>query len=619
VDNGYMGRLLAVDLGTGEARTVALPDWLPAVFVGGKGFGAKLLYDLLPPGEDPFSPRNPLMFLTGPLTGTLAPAMRACVVTKSPLTDTFLDSYFGGHFGQEVKYAGYDGLIITGRAPEPVYLWIDDDTVELHPCPEMWGLDTFRTSAKIKEALGDSSVRVACIGPAGENRVRYALISCEHNRQAGRGGAGAVMGSKNLKAIAIRGHRVVRVRDLQRFREAVARAVSELRKSETVQALTEVGTPGSIPFANELGLLPCRNFTDGSFEGADAIGDQGQSRHLWLRNVACSACPVACGKLGRVRTGRYRGTPTDVEYESAALLGSNLGIGDARALGYLCHLCDALGLDSMSAGGVVGFAMEAASRGLLQPDRPEPPLDFGNVEAAAGLIEDIAHRRGALADLLAEGVRRAAAELKEAAPLAMHIKGLECPAWGPRGAPGIALALMTADRGGCHQRALPLDYEFGGAEWRGRPVGQLALEGKAGLICHLQNHLAGLDTLVKCDFGNFGITPETYAALFNTATGGDWTGADIAAVGERIWNLVRVFNLREGLDPATDTLPRRFVTEPLPSGPSRGHRFAPEDLEFLRSDYYRERGWDSQGRPTPAKLRALGLDDLPRFLPLQTN
>jgi aldehyde:ferredoxin oxidoreductase len=609
-----MGRLLAINLGTGEVRAIPLPDWFRSVFVGGKGFGAKLLYDLLPPGEDPFSSRNPLLFLTGPLTGTLAPAMRACVVTKSPLTGIFLDSYFGGHFGQEIKYAGYDGLIILGRASEPVYLWIENDVVEIRPASDLWGLDTFRTSARIKEALGDQDARVACIGPAGENRVRYALISCDHNRQAGRGGAGAVMGSKNLKAIVIRGHRVVRVQDPPRFREAMIQARAELRASEEVRALTEVGTPGAISFANELGLLPCRNYADGSFDRAEAVGDRGQSRHLWLRNVACSACPVACGKLGRVRTGPYRGTPTDVEYESAALLGSNLMIGDTRALGYLCYLCDALGLDSMSSGGVIGFAMEAAHRGLIQPDYFGQPLAFGNMESAAALIGDIAHRRGSLANLLAEGVRRAAAELKAIVPLAQHIKGLECPAWGPRGAPGIALALMTADRGGCHQRALPLGHEFGRAEWQGRPVEQLALADKASLICYLQNYLAGLDTLVKCDFGNFGIALGTYVALFNAATGEDWCEEDIPVVGERIWNLIRRLNLREGLDPASDTLPRRFMEEPLPNGPSRGHRFTHQDLDFLRGEYYRERGWDGSGRPTTEKLRALGLEDLPRFL-----
>lgn len=363
MNNGYFDKFLMIDLSSGNSWEAAVPDWLKASFVGGKGYGLRLLYDLAPPQGDPLAADNVLMFMTGPLTGTLAPSMRACVVTKSPLTGTLLDSYFGGSFGPEIKYCGYDGIIITGRASEPVYLWIDDGRVEIRPARKLWGISTLEVNKTIKEELKDDSVKIACIGPAGENMVSFALISCEYNRQAGRGGAGAVMGSKNLKAVALRGSKPVRVWDQGKFLEAVELAYRELKDNPDIKSLTLTGTASSVPFANEAGVLPRRNYYDGVFEGADEISDFGQNKHLWLRSDACTGCPIRCSKMGYLRSGRYRGTVSDiVEYETAAMLGSNLEISDVKAVTHLAHLCDTLGLDSMSAGGAIGFAMEAAEK-----------------------------------------------------------------------------------------------------------------------------------------------------------------------------------------------------------------------------------------------------------------
>lgn len=612
--DGYMGKFLFVDLTKEEIREIPLPGWMTEQYMGGKGFGAKILYDLLPAGTDPLAPENLLMFMTGPLTGTAAPSMRACVVTKSPLTGTFLDSYFGGHFGPEIKYAGYDGLVITGKAARPVYLWIDDGEVEIRGAARFWGLDALEANRAIKEELRDETVKIVSIGPAGEKMVRYALISCEYNRQAGRGGAGAVMGSKNLKAVALRGNRLVNVDDMDVFKKAIAGARADIQASPDVQGLVEAGTASAVSFANETGLLPYKNYMDGMYDKAGKLSDSGQSKHLWLKSAACMGCPIRCSKMGAVRTGKFAGTVTDmVEYESAALMGSNLAIDDIRAVAYLVKLCDRLGLDSMSTGSAIGFAMEACEKGLI--DSPSGVrIEFGSVEAAEYLVKAIAAREGYLGELLAEGVRRASEKLDHGAEdFAVHVKGLESPAWGPRGVPGMGLALMTADRGGCHQRGFPVAYEVGGVKWNGQPVEALALEGKAEMVVQLQNYLAGTDTLVKCDFGGFGVQPATYAKLLSAATGRSADEALFDEVGERIWNLTRLFNLREGIDYTQDRLPARFVNEPLPSGPAKGHRISEEDMNYLRSDYYKARGWDEKGVPTGTTLERLALKNAEVF------
>jgi len=611
MSTSYMGQFLKIDLTHRRVETIPFDPDLQRRFVGGKGVGAKLLYDLAPPGCDPLGPDNPLMFMTGPLTGTRAPAMRGCVIAKSPLTGTFLDSYFGGHFSPEIKYAGYDGLILTGRSEAPVYLWIDDDRVEIRDAAHLAGKDTFETNHALKAELADPSIKIACIGPAGERRIRYALIACEYNRQAGRGGAGAVMGSKNLKAIAIRGTRPVAVADMGAFKTAVETACAQLNE-ETIGPFTLDGTAGSIPFANETGLLPVRNYRDGVFEGAEGLGPEAQREKLWQRDLACAGCPIRCSKMGKIRAGKYAGIVSDaVEYELLGLLGSNLGISDIRAVTHLAHRCDAMGIDGMSAGGAIGFAMELFEKGVIGPDDTDGvDLAFGGVPAADHLLDLIAERKGRLGELLGEGVKRAAEALGGEAPdMAVHIKGLEYPAWGPRGVPGMALAAATADRGGCHQRAFPILDEVEG-EWKGEPITQLGLEKKAEIVVEKQNDLAALDALVKCDFAQYGIERPTYLDLLAAATGQRMSTANLQILGERIWNMVRLFNIREGFTRREDAIPKRFMAEPLPSGPQAGHRITQDDMDRLVSDYYKLRGWDEDGKPRPETLERLGLTEL---------
>ena len=605
MNNAYAGRFLFIDLTRREVRTQPVPDTIRDLYIGGKGFGAKLLAESVPPGTDPLSPDNVLMFMTGPLTGTAAPAMRGCVVFKSPLTHLFSDSYFGGSFSHEIKYAGYDGIIISGRAGTPVFLWIDDDHVEIRDAAHLWGTDILETGERIKAELRDDTAKTAVIGPAGEHQVPFALIGCEFNRQAGRAGGGAVMGSKNLKAVAVRGTRLVHVHDPKAFARACETALAELAASPDIQTLTQGGTAASVEFASETGLLPGLNYQYGTFKNAAALGDQGQGRHLWLGTNACLGCPIGCARIGAVRTGKYKGLISDiVEYESAALMGSNLGISDVRAVAHLVKLCDRVGLDTMSCGGIIGFAMEACRKGLI-PSPAGVDLDFGNVAAVQYLIHAMAHRTEGLGELLAKGVKAASREIGgRAEDIAQHTKGLETPAWGPRGVSGMGLAYMTADRGGCHQRGFTVPHELAG-EWNGRKIDPLSPEGKAGLVIALQNYSAGTDTLVKCDFGTFGIRAATYADLLSAATGRQVLPDMLDQVGERIWNLTRRFNLSHSMDPSEDTLPRRFVEEPLPDGPARGHRISESDMAVMRSAYYAARGWDATGIPKPATLKRL--------------
>ena len=606
MDESYMRKILRVDLTAGTAEEMPFSAEMTERFIGGKGLGAKLLYDLLPEGIDPMGPENLLMFTAGPLTGTAAPAMRGCLVTKSPLTGLFLDSYFGGSFSPELKYAGYDALVIGGCAAKPVYLFIDDEKVEIRQAESLWGTDVLEANHRIKSELNDSSLKVAGIGQAGENRVPFSLVCCEYNRQAGRGGAGAVMGAKNLKAVAVRGSKTVRLHDREKFKEYCSLALSELDSSPDVAALRQEGTASAVEFSNELGLFPRKNYRYGTWDKASKLAGKGQLKHLWLGSSACMGCPIACSKVGAVRTGKYKGTVTDmVEYESAGLMGANLDISDIRAVAYLVKLCDLYGMDSMSTGSVIGFAMEAAENGLI--DSPEGiDLKFGSIEAAEYLVKAVAFREGELGRLLSKGVRKAAEEIGgDAEALAVHVKGMESPAWGPRGVAGMGLAYMTADRGACHQRAFPIAYEVGGEKWKGKELDPLTVKGKAGLVASLQNYLAGTDTLVKCDFGGFGIDPETYAGLYNAATGRNITAAYFDEVGERIWNLTRLFNLREGMDTSEERLPPRFVKEALPDGPAKGHRFTEEEMEYMRLDYYSVRGWDPSGTPEKETLERL--------------
>ncbi len=376
-----------------------------------------------------------------------------------------------------------------------------------------------------------------------------------------------------------------------------------MKDNSSIQGFRSGGTAASIPWADVEGLLPTRNFQRGSFPGAAALGDEAQRTKYWGRNLACAACPIACSKEITIPEGAHEGMKADtLEYESAGMLGANLEIGDTTEAVCLGLTCDMLGMDTISAGAVLSFACEAAERGHVEAGH-----HVGGRRGLNALLDDIAHRRG-VGDLLAEGVRSAAQRLgADAGKFAIHVKGLELPAWGPRGAPGMGLAYMTGDRGGCHQRAFPILYEVGGETWKGQSYERLSLDGKAQLLAELQDKLAGLDTFATCDFARYGITEEQYLDMFAAATGRRMSLDELYTLGERIWNLTRLFNLKAGMTKDDEDLPARFKEEPLPDGPAAGHRFTDEDIERLRADYYAVRGWDENGVPKPETLATLGV------------
>ncbi len=614
MNDGYMGQILYIDLETLTSQILTVPEWLKEEYVGGKGFGAKLLYDLTPKGLDPLGPDNLLMFLTGPLCSTTAPAMRSCIVCKSPATNTFLDSYVGGRLGAEIKFAGYDGLIIRGIAKEPVYLWIKDETIEFRSAKKIWGTDSLKANKLIKQELNSQEPTIATIGQAGENQVLFSLINCEYNRQAGRGGAGAVMGSKNLKGIAIKGTQFVEISQPEPFQTAVQNANTEINSAGDCQALTAAGTSYVVPWASEVGLLPYKNHLSQQDPNVKKIGNVAQEKHLFLGKSACFGCPIRCSQMGAVRTGKSASFVTDiVEYESVAMLGSNLAISNIRDIAYLTKLCDTYGMDSISAGCVIAFAFEAVEKGLIDPPEKEL-LEFGRTKGAEYLIRSIALQENELGKLLGQGVKRAAEQLgNNASDYAMHVKGLEFPGWSVRGAPGMGLAYATSDRGACHQRGFLIGYEHGGEPYKGKAVERYAIEQKAEILVGEQNYLAGLDTLIKCDFGSFGISAQTYINLLNAATGQTRPVDFLSELGGRIWNLVRLFNNREGLDKNSDTLPKRVTHQILKGGPQKGQRIKPKDLDLMLKEYYRIRNWDTEGQPTAECLNQYGLKKDLRF------
>jgi aldehyde:ferredoxin oxidoreductase len=546
----YTNHYLHVDLTSGQSSTFSLPEVVLQHYIGGKGIGAYLLAHHQDPKAEPYALANPLIFVVGPLTGTQAPSMRSVVVFQSPVTHLFTDSYFGGYFGQELRSAGYDGMVITGQAAQPVYLEIHNKELDIKSAAHLWGLDTFETYDRLRPDYPEKEWRIACVGPAGENRVAFACIDCDWHRQAGRGGGGAVMGAKNLKAIVVRGTGHVLTAHPEAFKEAVKSTRGTMKDNSYIRGFRSGGTAASIPWADVEGLLPTRNFQRGSFAGAAALGDEAQRAKYWDRNIACAACPVACSKEGTIKEGEHEGMKGDtLEYESAGMLGANLEVGDTGDAICLGLTCDMLGLDTISAGAVLSFACEAADRGLLEVD-----AHWGNANSLGALLDDIT-AGAAICLLTACAVRRLSGA--DSGKFAIHVKGLELPAWGPRGVPGMAMAYMTGDRGGCHQRAFPILYEVGGETWQGRSYERLTLEGKAQLLAELQDRLAGLDTFATCDFARYGILDEQYLEMLAAATGRRMTLDELYALGARIWNLTR-FNLKAGMTSADEDLPARL-------------------------------------------------------------
>ena len=618
MNGGYVGKVLEVDL-TGESiKTTPLNMDIAQRFVGGKGYAARLLWDHTKAKVDPLSADNIIVFATGPLTATSCPSTRMCIATKSPLTGTFNDAYVGGHFSAELKFAGYDFIEIKGASKRPSYLMIENDNVELRDASGMWGKDTFATEDSIRAECGDESIRVACIGPAGEKLVRYAVVNVDRYRQAARGGVGTVMGSKQLKAVAVRGTGEVKVSDPATFEGLSAEASRSIEADEGLYTMKRWGTGRSVLFSSDQDLYPTQNFQTGTFEHAENLSGEAMEKGFWVKTRACFGCPIHCGHLGVTRSSEYpQAVVEGVEYETTTLLGANCCVASLDAVAYANMLCDKYGLDTLSTGNVIAWAMECFEKGILNERMTDGlRLQFGSDKALTETIERIAQRRG-LGDLLGEGVKRAAEKIgKGSESFAMHVKGLELPGWGIRASPGMGLAYATADRGGCHQRAWPTAYEVKGAKGPdGKPVERYGPEGKALVTKADQDGNATLFSLVACDFATGATGWNRYLGLLNSATGMTITPSDFSALGERIWNQIRAFNVREGFSRTEDTLPARIFDEPLASGLAKGRNLPRQEFEKMLDDYYRLRGWDLRtGYPTEQTLKRVGLEDVSRSL-----
>ncbi len=581
-------KILRVNLSEGDVREEKIPKELVEKLVGAKGLGAYYLYKEVPKGTDPLSPKNKIIFMTGPITGYIPSTSRYAVITKSPLTGGWLDSYSGGHFPAELRFTGYWGIIFEGRADNWVTLKIDVDDVTIEDASKLEGKDAFEVEEYYK------GFKVAAIGPAGENLVKFACITNDKGRQAGRGGAGAVMGSKMLKAIAVRADKQSALKKMpEKLRELREYHLKRLKEDEEVSWARDFGTPVIVDWSNEAGVLPTRNFSEGSFEKAEDVNVEAV-RKIEIGRRACYLCSVACSRWVKVPEGVFAGYEVEgPEYETIALMGSNTGVGDLGAIVAFNNLCDRYGMDTISTGEVIAWAMECTERGVY-----DFGVRFGDAEGALDLIKKIAFRED-VGDILAEGVK-AASQKVGGAEFAVHVKGLEIPGYDPRGSIGMALAYATADRGGDHLRAWPIAYEAFGE------MDPFSPDGKAEIVIKEQNENSVLWSLTSCDFVKY--SAEDAVEMLN-AVGFNLTVDEYLKIGEAIYNLVRLFNVREGFGRKEDTLPARF-REPIKGGAAKGRYIKPDDFEKMLNEYYKLRGWDEDGIPKPETLERLGLKDL---------
>ena len=584
----YTGTVLRVNLTTGKAEKENLNEQWAKDYLGGKGLAIKYLYEELEPGMDPWSEDNKLILMTGPLTGTLAPNTgKLAVASKSPATGTILDCSIGGHFAPELKYAGYDAVIIEGKARKPVYLFIEDDRVEMRSAEGLWGKGAHETEHILSETLGD--VITMAIGQAGENLIPMACISSELYRQAGRGGIGAVLGSKNLKAISVRGTGGFTVPDIRK----VAAALNKIKRDDTMTddnmwAYSD-GTPVIVEMSNSTGILPTHNFQEGTFEDFEKVDSEAVKGALKAKK-ACFGCPLACGNY--VETGKTR--VEGPEYETLALCSSNCGIGDLEAVIEFNRLCDDYCLDTISAGNAVAFAMELTEKGIH-----DFGIRFGDVEKYLEMPGAIAGREGIGADL-SKGVA-AMADKYGGNDFAMHVKKLEIPGYEPRGTWGMSLAYGTADRGACHMRAWTPPVEA----FEGGEMDPYTVEGKAEVVKDMQDDNAVKFSAIFCDF--WALSTERMAEVLTMFLDREVTAEELTVIGERVYNLSRLFNEREGFTRKDDYLPKRIYNDKMTKGKARDISIPLEDYDRMLSEYYNLRGWDENGLITAEKKKELSL------------
>ncbi|HXZ91146.1 MAG TPA: aldehyde ferredoxin oxidoreductase family protein [Candidatus Dormibacteraeota bacterium] len=600
--NGYRGALLFVDLTKRNSIRKPLSQEFATQYIGGRGFGARLLYDEVQPNADPLSPENRIILATGPLTGTSAPGSKMSMIAKSPATGGYADSSLGGVFGPQLKFAGYDVVVVAGRSRKPIYLSIRNDEVEFCDATGLWGVTCSLAEEAIRKELGDARTAVATIGPAGERLVNFACVTHKGGRQAGRCGMGAVMGSKNLKGVAAWGNEQVSLADPVEFDKTVGEARRLL--TENPSNFQKYGTAEHVTVSNEMGSLPTRNYSTGTFEGAETISGETMYETIVDGSRGCFACPVGCSKYSTVKDGPHKGTAVEgPEYETIAMLGSNCGIADIRTIAKANLLCDELGMDTISTGNVVGFAMECYQRGIIGKDDTDGlELEFGNEEAFLRVIELIGNREG-LGQILSQGVRRAAESFgSESNRFAMHTKGLEWSAYECRGALGQALGYALVDRGADHNRIWCTDFFISPDKSSPQAMAELAFK-------H-QRSRSACDLLGICRFISYQFSFDYYAKMMSQATGLETSADDIMNASERVFNLTRLYNMREGFTRKDDSVPMRCFVDQVPSGPTKGKLLDPERFNQALEAFYEISGWDKQtGAPLRNKLRDLALEE----------
>ncbi|PKL24409.1 MAG: aldehyde ferredoxin oxidoreductase [Spirochaetae bacterium HGW-Spirochaetae-3] len=595
---GYNGKILRVNLTDRSIKTEALDEAKARKYIGGRGLGTKMMMDEVDPSVDALSPANKLMIVTGPLTGTATPTGgRYMAVTKSPLTGTIASSNSGGYFGAELKFAGWDAIVFEGKASAPVYLNVVDDKVELLDAGKLWGKVLSETTDALEQAHGDKA-RILAIGPAGERLSLLAAIMNDRWRAAGRSGVGAVMGSKNLKAVVVKGSGKVAVADEAALKEAFAVCMKKIKDNGvTGTGLPTYGTAVLVNIINENGVFPTNNFQESVFDKAEEISGEALAEKYLKKKDPCFRCPIACGRYCEVDDIKGGGP----EYETIWAFGGDCGVSSLKDVIKANYWCNEYGIDTISAGATLAAAMELYQKGLVKKTEfgDGPELKFGNADS----IVEWTKRMGAgtgFGAKLAKGSYRLC-ESYGVPELSMTVKKQELPAYDPRGIMGHGVQYATSNRGGCHVRGYMISPEILGLPEK---LDRLETAGKPGWVKIFQDFTASIDSVGLCLFTSFAMGADDYAALYNAVCGTKITGADFVTSGERIWNIEKQYNLAAGIGPDQDTLPPRLLEEPVPAGPSKG-RVHP--LSQMLPEYYSLRGWDAKGIPTKGKLSELGL------------
>jgi aldehyde:ferredoxin oxidoreductase len=610
---GWMGTVLRINLTTGQISKEPLNMKWAKDFIGGRGLGAKYLSEEMDPTIDPLSPDNKMIFATGPMTGTnVSTGARFMVVTKGALTNAITTSNSGGTWGPELKFAGYDMLILEGKAPKPSYISIYNDQVKIHDADHLWGKTVWETDDMIREELGVHDTVVSCIGPAGENLVRFAAIVNDRHRAAGRSGVGAVMGSKNLKAIAVRGTGGVPVANPKKFMGAMWEMKSKLVEHPvTGEGLAAYGTAVLVNIINESGAMPTNNHQYTQMENADNFSGETLTDTRLVANKACFSCTMACGRVSELpgeaqgkfmvttRPHNWKIAVEGPEYENAWAMGADCGIDDLDALIKASALCNELGMDPISFGATLAAAMELYEKKYITDEQTGMSFEFGNADALIAMTEMTAYREG-FGDEIAEGSKRMT-EKFEHPEFFMGVRGQEFPAYDARAIQGMGLGYATSNRGACHLKSYTVAPEILGIPEKMDPA---ATEGKAAITKVFQDATSAVDSAGLCIFLTFGVGLEEMQPQIAAVTGIPYSVPKLLEVGERVWNIERIWNQHAGFTGKDDTLPKRLLETPIPDGPTKGEV---NKLGEMLPEYYKLRGWSTDGEPTKEKLDSLGL------------